>query len=99
MLRISQICGTGSSDKPSFRHRRLAIRPFADIANNRLQLIEYDAKILRGEQHALAVVHILPQSRPGRNCAANESCALKPRYTGILQIPVDIDQNTWKICK
>jgi hypothetical protein len=32
---------------------------FADIANNRLQLIEYDAKILWGEQHALAVDHIL----------------------------------------
>jgi hypothetical protein len=32
---------------------------FADIANNRLQLIEYDAKIFWGEQHALAVDHIL----------------------------------------
>jgi hypothetical protein len=32
---------------------------FADIADNRFQLIEYDAKILWGEQHALAVDHIL----------------------------------------
>jgi hypothetical protein len=39
------------ADKPSAR--------FGDIANNSLQLIEYDAKIFWGEQHALAVDHIL----------------------------------------
>ena len=32
---------------------------FADIANNRLQLVEYDPKIFWREQHALAVDHIL----------------------------------------
>ena len=32
---------------------------FADIPNNRLQLIEYDAKIFWQKQHALAVGHIL----------------------------------------
>ena len=32
---------------------------FAYIANDRLQLVEYDAKIFWREQHALAVDHIL----------------------------------------
>jgi hypothetical protein len=31
----------------------------ADIANNRLQVVEYDVKIFWREQHALAVYHIL----------------------------------------
>jgi hypothetical protein len=35
---------------------------FADIPENRLQLIEHDAKILCGEQHALAVDHIFDTS-------------------------------------